>query len=284
MIRKSAPFIVILLALAVMVAAAEKRYRLPSGDVDLVELTRTVAQITGFSFLHGKDFSGTAHLVINHEVTAKEAFDIYLSVLANAGFTTIEKGKVIKIVPRGTEVDPNLVFLKGEPIGPSDRRITVFIDLSHISSAQAAGALKNLVSPEGKLLASPSGNRIIVVDDAANVDRIRKAAAAMDVKGNRLKIEVIPLEKASAVAVANILSRLFPAVGKTRGTSFGERFTALPDLRTNAVIVQAPDREVAISRKLLKALDDPEASGAISVETLRNADAQSASELIHRFE
>ena len=270
--KRAATLLLILVLLGFgTLAGAENRYTLPSGEVDLVDFARTISKITGFSILHGKDFSGKANLVISNAVTAKEAFEIFLSVLADAGYSTVEKGRVIKIVPRGSEVDPKLVFLKGEPIGPSDQRITVFIELAHISSEETAAALQSMTSPEGKLLASPAGNRLIVVDHAANVERIRKAVVSLDRAGNRLKIESIPLERASAAEVTEILRRIFPMVGQSRGTVFGRHFVALADLRTNSVVVQAPDDEIVLTRKLLAKIDVPEPS-EIKVEMLRSAD------------
>lgn len=264
-------------------AFAQNQYSLPSGEVDLVDLTRQISKITGFSFLHGPNFKGKANLVINHQVDAKEAFEIYLSVLSANGYTTIEKGQVIKIVPKGEGPDPNLTFLKGEPVGPSDQRITVFIELSNISATEAADALKPLLGKEGKIVPSPVGNRLIVVDDGANVDRIRKTVAAMDREGAKMKIEVVPLKQAGAATVADILSRLFPEVGKNRGTSFGKNFSAVPDLRTNSIIIKAPDEERAAAKKLLNKLDDPENSAGITVEYLRHATAQDLSQVLEEL-
>jgi general secretion pathway protein D len=264
--------------------AAEKRYKLPSGDVDLVEFTRKVSRITGFSFLHGPDFKGTVHLVVNHEVTPQEAYEILISVLADQGYTTVEKGRIIKIVPIAEGMDPNLVFMKNEPIGPSDQRVTVFIDLSHIESAEAAAGLQPLVGPQGKLLAAPAGNRLIVVDDAANVERIRKAVAAMDVKGAKIVVEVVHLKRAGAVQVAEILQKLFPKVGRTQGTSFGKGFVALADVRTNSVIIQAKSDEVHVARKICNRIDDPKHPGALTVDYLKQASATEITELFQKLQ
>lgn len=264
--------------------AAGITYELPSGKVDLIDLTKKVSKITGFTFLYGKEFSGTVHLVAKHKVTGKEAFEIFLSVLAEQGFTTIEKGRVIKIVRIGQDIDPNLIFLKGEPIGPSDRRITVFIDLSHISSQEAAMNLQSLVGEQGKILASPVGNRLVVVDEAAKVERIRRIVSEMDKEGAKVKVDVILLERASAITVADILKRLFHAVGRTRGTDFGRRFVALPDGRTNSVVLQAPDNEIGVAKKLLKRIDNPAHPNAVSLEFLRHAGAQEVSDLIKSLE
>ena len=283
---KSATILTFLIFLVASLNAysAETTFDLPSGQVDLVELTKKVSKITGFTFLYGKEFSGTVHLVAKHKVNSREAFEIYLSVLAEQGFTTIEKGRVIKIVRIGQDVDPNLIFLKGEPIGPSDRRITVFIDLSHISSAEAAMNLQSLAGKNGKILASPVGNRLIVVDEAAKVEQIRNIVSEMDKQGAKVKVDVITLERASAVRVAEILKRLFRSVGRARASDFGKRFVVLPDLRTNSVVIQAPDNEVRIAKKLLKKIDNPSYPNAVSLEYLSHAGAQELSELLKTLE
>jgi general secretion pathway protein D len=271
-------------AALVSAEAAQKRYRLPSGSVELVDLIRKVSKITGFSFLYGDEVSGKTNLIINHPVSAQESFEILVSVLAEKGFTTIEKGRVIKIVPTGKDVDPRLVFLKGEPIGPSDNRITVFIELSHISSVSAVDSLLPLMGKQGKLLASPVGNRLIVVDTAANVDRIRKTVAVMDQEGAKIKIELIPLKLANAETVADILMRLFKTVGRMRGNAFGKSFVALADPRTNSVVVQAPDHEITVARKLLSRIDDPKHPMSVSVDYLKHAGSEEIAEIFSTLE
>jgi general secretion pathway protein D len=263
--------------------AAEKRYEIPEGQVDLLELTRVVSKITGFSFVYGPSFTGKANLVVNHQVTAKEAFEIYLSVLSANGYTTVEKGRVIKIQPISDGVDPNLVFMSGEPIGPSDSRITVFIELTNLTSADAVEAAKPLAGPQGKVLASPVGNQLIVVDTAASVDRIRKAIAAMDREGPKYKIEVIPLERAGANQVAEMLNKLFPKVGGVRGNKFGADFTAVADTRTNSVIVKAPDEEVELSLKLLGKIDKADPGSEFHVEDLKNTDPAQMAEILDQL-
>lgn len=264
--------------------AQQGTHTLPSGEVDLIALTKQISEITGFSFLYGSEFSGKANLIINHKVTSKEAFEIYISVLADKGYTTIENGRLIKIIKKGDGVDPNLLFLKGEPVGPSDKRVTVFIDINYVESGQMAADLQPLISKEGKLLASPVGNRLIIVDHAANVEKIRKAVAAMDQQGAKIKIEVIKLERASAAAVADMLTRLFENVGKARGTGFGRKFTAIADARTNSVVIQAPENEIVVASKLLKRIDDPSHPNRVTVEYLKHAGSEEISKLFKSLE
>ncbi len=278
------PAILLLLAFGLSASAQQGAYELPSGDVDLLEFTERISKITGFTFITPKNFSGKAKLIINHKVDAKEAFEIYLSVLADAGFSTIERGSVIRIVPKGEGMDPKLVFKNGEPVGPSDKRITVFIDLTHVSAHEAEKGLRPLISPEGKLLVSPTGNRLIVVDNGANVDKIRKAVSIMDQKGAALKVEIIHLERAGANAVANILNALFPKVGQTRNSSFGGRFSAIADLRTNSIIIQAPENEIKIARKLAKRIDDKDHPHSVNIKYLKNAGADELSDLFKKLE
>ena len=277
--------VLVLLFLSVAsLAVAQGLYQLPTGDVDLMVFTEKISEITGFTFITPKGYSGKIKLIINHKVTAKEGFEIFLSVLADRGYATVERGTVIRIVPISEGVDPKLVFKDGEPVGPSDQRITVFIDLTHISAGEAENALRPLISKEGKLLVAPVGNRLIIVDNAANVDKVRKAVSVLDQKGASLKVEVIKLENAGAAAVADILNTLFRKAGENRSGSFGGRFSAIADLRTNSIVIQAPQLELGIARKLVKRIDDTDHPHNIKVEYLRHASAQEISDLFKELE
>ena len=281
--KTTALILALMLLTASVCLAEEETYTLPSGDVDLVELTRIVSKITGFSFLYGPSFSGKVNLFASNKVTAQEAFELYLSVLADQGWVTVEKGRVIKIVRKEEGPNPNLTFLnKGEPLASEDKRITVIIELTDIDSASAAATLQQLTSDQGKIIAAPAGNKLVVVDTAANVQRIREAVALMDISGPATVIEVVSLKRAGAGQVSEILNKLFARASDGDQDKFGKYFKAVPDVRSNSVVIRAPKSEAAIARKISTTLDDPE-KAEIMVRQLKNADAEELSKLLQDF-
>lgn len=77
-----------------------KRYRLQLEDVGLPELVKAVGEITGKRFVLGKALPPIkASLYAPGEVTAEEAYQAFLTVLASNGLTVVPKGRYLVIVP-----------------------------------------------------------------------------------------------------------------------------------------------------------------------------------------
>ncbi|MBI5814803.1 MAG: hypothetical protein HZB29_04250 [Nitrospinae bacterium] len=64
-------------------------------------------------------------------------------------------------------------------VSSAQRAVEVF-DIGYGSAAQIAGPVKMLLGPFGKMSVDTSSNRIIVSDDAANVEKIRALIARLD--------------------------------------------------------------------------------------------------------
>jgi general secretion pathway protein D len=149
-----------------------------------------------------------------------------------------------------------------------------------------------LVSKDGLLTSFPASNTLIVIDSRANIDRILKILAMIDVEGTSATIRIYPLKYAAAADVARTLDVLYqetPAApgpaGARRsrlGRSRGAPPKFIPDLRTNSLIALAGGDMQTDIAELLSKLDipAPENTGKINVYYLENSDAEEVAKVL----
>lgn len=79
--------------------AGTKRYKLRFEDVGLPELVKAISAITGKRFVLGGGLPAIkASLYAPDEVTAEEAYQAFLTVLASNGLTVVPRGRYLVIV------------------------------------------------------------------------------------------------------------------------------------------------------------------------------------------
>lgn len=68
-------------------------------DVDITVLIKFISELTGKNFIIDNNVRGKVTLISPTKITVDEAYRLFESVLEIHGFTTVESGSVIKIIP-----------------------------------------------------------------------------------------------------------------------------------------------------------------------------------------
>jgi general secretion pathway protein D len=146
------------------------------------------------------------------------------------------------------------------------------------------------MSPTSQLSQYDAGNLLIITDYADNVRRLLKIIEKLDLPSTT-DVTVIPLTHTSALDLAELIGRLAgggaggaPAGAQAPGQVGvgGDRFSIVPDLRTNSLLVRTenPGR-LAHIRTLVTKLDVPaKATGNTRVIYLKNAEATKIVEVL----
>lgn len=261
-------------------------------DVEIATLVKFISEITGRNFLLDDKVKGKVSVISPSKITVDEAYRVFQSVLEVKGFTLVDTGPVVKIIPTKD------VKGAGLPVGaeteqPSAAYVTQLVPLRHVEAQAAAQLLQPLVSRDGLISAYAPTNSLIIVDSEANIARLVELVAALDVPGQERTVEVIRLEHAFASDVATILQEAIEdqseAPGATRpptsvpgvsrptqpGATRPSGLRVVPDERSNAVIVIGNQIEIRQAHALIAKLDRPlpKGTGRINVYFLRHADA-----------
>jgi len=261
-------------------------------DVDLPVLIKFISEQTRKNFIFDERITGKITIISPRKITVDEAYDVFLSVLAVKGYTTVPQGNAIKIVPVAEAKQESLPTSK-EAGPPSAEFTTRLIPLQFLDVSEVVPLLTPLVSRGGLLNAFPASNTLLVIDSTANVDRFLKILKELDVVGTANVIRIIPLRNAAAAEVARTLDALYqetaapgapagrPRAGRP-GRARGPAPKFLADSRTNSLIVLAAREVMPDVEDLVARLDAPAAehTGKINVYYLENADAEELAKVL----
>ena len=282
-------------------------------DVDISVLVKFISEITGKNFIIDEKVRGKITIISPSKISVDEAYLVFQSVLQVKGFTTVPSGAIIKIVATKEARSSTLeTVLPRQVPAPTDEYITRLIPLKYVDANNMVSVLQPLVSPDGLLAAYTATNTLILIDTAAQTDRLAKILGQLDVEGFEQGIEVVRLNYALATDVASLLQQVLEEQGGggagggpatqpgaapdarlrrgnrpaapgapgaaapvSGGTTPEKAFKIIPDQRTNSLILLAGPPEMRRIKDLIARLDVPLplGTGRIHVYYLKYANA-----------
>jgi general secretion pathway protein D len=257
-------------------------------DVDLAVLVKFMGEITGKNFVMDDRIQGKVTVISPTRITPDEAYQVFQSVLQVKGFTTIPSGAAIRIIPTADAKQTNLRTLSdGTATLPNQEYVTRLVPLEQVDAADMVPIIQPMVSKDGLLSAYPQTNTLLIIDSAANVGRLARLIAELDVPSSRRQTELITLRHAAASELADTVVSVLderaapaapPAQGQPPRPVGGQvrGFKITPDDRTNTLIVNAAAEQMRQIKELVRSLDVPlpPGSGRINVYYLKYADAE----------
>jgi general secretion pathway protein D len=264
-------------------------------NVDINDVIKAISELTGKNFIIDPGVRGKITIVAPSKITVAEAYKAFLSALAINGFTVVPSGSFLKVkLARNAQRD-SIETYSGTYYPNTDQLITRIINLKHIQAEQVTRDLRVLVSTNGEINHYAPTNSIIISDFGSNIDRVMKILNQLDVPGFEDQLEVIPVRYGKAKDLADLVDRIVNKGEKgnnSRGGTFssgvprftrsgpgqggGGFFMAIPDDRTNSIVVTGSKGGIARVKKLLQQLDfriKPEDSGGVHVYYVKYGDA-----------
>lgn len=220
-------------------------------DVEVRDYIARVAAATGRSFVLDPRVRGRVTLVGKEPAGPEEIYKTFVSVMRVEGYSLIDSGGIIKIVP-----DAVAKSLAGEEAGlmyAGEGIVTRTFKIEHVLALELSVILKPLVSAEAHLAASIGTNTITLADTAANVVRIGDLIAALDRPVER-GYETISLHNADPVFLASFLNSALPRFADTNVTPPP---AATADVRTNSLVINGTRDELLQMRAWIADLDTP---------------------------
>ncbi|MEE8395267.1 MAG: type II secretion system secretin GspD [bacterium] len=189
-------------------------------NVDMINFLSTMSVALGQSFVWDeKDIKGKITLVSPKKFNRADAQVIFETVLALHGYTTIkiEGSPVVQLVP--VKDAPRLPTPTRSTAGGGTANIflTQIIPLKFADANQVKAALTPLISKSAALAAYAPSNVILLSDTEANIARILKVIAQLDVAPGDSEFRVYHLKHASAKRLAPILTSLAAAAPSPKG-------------------------------------------------------------------
>jgi len=256
----------------------------PNG-VLLSDIIKTVGVWSGKNFVLTQGIASNAKISIiaPQAMTKEEAYQAFLSALNISGFTTVETGKVIKILPIPTAKSTNLKTYYGANWAPeTDEIINQVIPLRFIDANVVMNQLRPILGLTGSV-AFTTTNSLILTDTGFRIKSLLEIIELLDNRKDQPQVEIIPINHMDAKDANQKIGEIF---GSKSGTSINLE-KSLVDERTNSLILIGPARGLDDVVKFIKRLDSPvaEANGqaAIHVRPLDYADAEKLAQTLQAF-
>lgn len=231
-------------------------------DVDVNVLIATVSEITGQTFIVDPAVQGKVNVVSSQPLSKEELYQTFLSVLRVHGYTAIDAGSAVRIVPEQKAATDGAVGL-GAAAG--DEMVTRIIDLRHVTPTEMVQILNPLKSPSAQLIAHNGSSSLVVADRASNVLRMLEIIRRID-QASQADIELVTLNNANAVEVVRTINGLSAADPNQK---------VVADERTNSILLSGDRSRRLKLRALAASLDVPlQGSETMEVIYLQYAEAE----------
>ncbi len=249
-------------------------------NVDIQLFIKYISELTGKNFVVDRAVQGNVTILSPTKISEDEAYRVFESVLEVHGFTTVDAGSVIKILPSARARSENVQMLTtGKSDNPQDRVVTQLVLLKHSSPDDIKKVLAPLVSQTSVLISHAPSGMLIITETMSNIQKLLGIIKVLDVESREDEVAFIPLVNASAEAIAKILTNVYQkntvqqragAVGRS-----SDSIIVVPYDRVNALIVLANTNELKRVKRLIAVLDTEvqRAEGDIRVYYLQNATA-----------
>ncbi|MBF0303089.1 MAG: type II secretion system secretin GspD [Desulfamplus sp.] len=277
-------------------------------DVDINLFIKFISELTHKNFIVDNRVKGNVTIISPSKISVKEAYRVFESVLNVHGFSTVEAGDVIKIIPspdaRSQSLDTMIInsssgsrsSFRETDLGSSagggasfaggsgDKMVTRIIPLKYADAEEMKRIFTPLVSKGSVILSYPDTNMLIITDTNSNIKRLLKIINVVDVMGIGKKMSVIPVEYADAVKLVNNLSEIFTA--RSRGDKGKEdpdmMVKLVADERTNSVVLLASETETERVKQLISLLDQkvPKGEEKVRVYYLEHASAENLAKVL----
>ena len=278
--RIKVALLVVSLALPAVVMSAEQTWTVNFKDSDIQEVIKFIAEATGKTIVIDPKVRGQVKVISNAPVNGDELYGLFLSILDVHGFTAVENGEVVRIVPNRDA--RSLAIPTQEPssnASAQDTYMTQVVQLDNISAAKLLPVLRPLVPQHGHISAYDPSNAIIVTDTRANIDRLLKVIAQID-KAAVVGTELVELRYAQADAIVKVIQQLEKPDAQ-RGNATAPA-TLVADTRINGVLVNGDDMQRERIKMLIRRLDRPQITNSnVRVEYLKYAKAEQVATVLN---
>ncbi len=261
----------VLLLLVMPARADEQSWTVNFKNSDIQEVIKFVADATGKTMVVDPVVKGPVKVIAAEPLNRQQLYDLFLSVLAVHGYTAIESGGVVRVLP-AKEARSSPGTVTDQLADTNDSYTTQVIALRNVSAARVLPVLRPLVPQESHIGAYEANNSIVISASSANISRIRELIERIDRSGVA-KTEMIELRHADANAVVKMLEHLQQAEAGSAGQS-PRQLKLIADQRTNTVLVSGPEVDLQRTRVMIQRLDRPgPQSGNVRVVYLEYANA-----------
>lgn len=259
------------------------KYSVRNADISEV-LRELVGGYLGRDYVLDPRLTGQLTLEIDQEMTRADLMDL-LSALASLQGWVIEQNDGILFVRLADKLarSPVAPVLTASPAFPSEAPVLRVRKVRYAAPDQLAGLLKELMSEGARAVVV--GRAMVLADTAAQVSRLSKLIAALDVPSfEGAEIRVYRLASRRPEDAVTVLQAVTAGSGITSGADASVAFIPMPG--TDRLMVVARDASlVPLVHEMVREVDQPSGQEQRNryVYRIQNYQAQALRELLAGF-
>lgn len=248
-------------------------------DIDIKVLAKLISEITGKNIIVDDKIQGKVTIVSSSEVTPLQAWKIFASAVQTKGFSVIDKGSYVKIIPEGSAKAEKMKLLSEDGSITSEDIVVAAVILKNADSTALRNSLSMLISPNGSISAYEPTNSIIISDISSNVKRLLSIIKDLDITPKKAELRIYHLKNALAEPVVQSIEKTLGTINKT---SPEDNLKVSSHKSTNSIIAYGTKYQLLQVEKLLKQIDKakPEMERSFKVYYLENGDAEEIAKVI----
>lgn len=213
-------------------------------NADLAEVIKTIADLLGINYILDKGVGGVVTINTSGSIKKDELFPVFYQILETNGYTAVKKGSLYHIIPiQEASRMPIASSLRAEPmdVEPGGQMVIQLIELDSIAAQELIKILQPFVSANGTIVALENANILMVVDQAANLEKLLRMVEAFDKDiFETTRYRFYPLEYGDAEELSSTLEQMF----KSYGTAIQAKINLIAITRLNALLVISPSQRV----------------------------------------
>lgn len=247
--------------------AGEDFITLNFSNIDIAALVKVMSEYTRRNFILDEKVTGKVTLMTPTKISSDEAYQVFLSALELKGFTAVEDGRIIRIIPT-TSVKQSATKVLQDGSMSGEGYVTKLIRVTYVNPNDLVRTLAPLITKDGTMIANPATNSVIITDSVSSIRKIEKLIAAMDVAApsGKGKINVYYLKHANAEDIAKVMQALVarlpapppPGAGPAAvapATILEGAVTITADKLTNSLIIVGSPGDFETVRDVIQKLD-----------------------------
>ncbi len=247
------------------IKSADNYVTLNFTNVEINALVKVMSELTRRNFILDERITGKITLMTPTRISPDEAYQVFLSALEIKGFTAVEDGKIIRIIPTATARQSGLKVFKDDNIR-GEGFVTKLIRMNYVNPQEIVRTITPLLTKDGNLIAYPTTNSVILTDSVSNIRKIETLLNALDVHApeGKGKINVYYLKNGNAEDIAKLMQGLVSKLpsAQTGGAAQAGTATLLEgavtitaDKATNSLIIVGSPGDYETMKDVIQKLD-----------------------------
>ncbi len=222
-------------------SANEVQLSFAGANVDLV--VKWLAEVTGKSIVKHKGVNCQLTIVSSKKLPLKEAIGLVYRALALEGFSAVETGEFIILLPENLEskVGAELMNAANEKLFDGKQVVVKIFQLQNTTAAKLRDKVRGVLSEKAKFDMDEAANKLIVTDFADNVRLLGELIHELDVvTSSDTATEIFTLRHADAEDLSRLIGAVFGDSGSKPGAPAQPRAEGPPQPGTQPAPGGAP--------------------------------------------